>query len=49
MSDWVKKRKIWVSRLRSPASELGAQSLQSSPSGTSFGIQWTCCCFFQNS
>jgi hypothetical protein len=29
--------------------ELVAQSLRSSPSGTSSGIQWTCCCFFQNS
>ena len=49
MSDWVKKRKIWVSRLRSLSFRLAAQSLQSSPSGTSSGIQWTCCCFFQKS
>ena len=46
---WVKKRKICVSRFRSLSLRLVAQSLQSSPSGTSSGIQWTCCCFFQKS
>src|SRR5688500_7846709 len=49
MSAWVKKRKIWVSRLRSPSVSFCAQSRQSSPSGTSSGIQWICCWRFQKS
>src|SRR5436190_17679496 len=49
MSAWVKKRKIWVSRLRSVGSSFCAQSRQSSPSGTSSGIQWICCWRFQYS
>src|SRR5215213_2382245 len=49
MSAWVKKRKICVSRLRSWSVIFCAQSRQSSPSGTSSGIQWICCWRFQNS
>src|SRR5688500_15239836 len=49
MSAWVKKRKIWVSRLRSPSVSFCAQSRQSSPSGTSSGIQWICCWRFHMS
>src|SRR6478672_1862506 len=49
MSAWVKKRKIWVSRLRSWSVSFCAQSRQSSPSGTSSGIQWICCWRFQKS
>src|SRR5688572_31184055 len=49
MSAWVKKRKIWVRRLRSCSEIFCAQSRQSSPSGTSSGIQWICCWRFQNS
>src|SRR5215210_653512 len=49
MSAWVKKRKIWVSNERSWSVSFCAQSRQSSPSGTSSGIQWICCWRFQNS
>src|SRR5215210_3433703 len=49
MSAWVKKRKIWVSSERSWSVSFCAQSRQSSPSGTSSGIQWICCWRFQKS
>src|SRR6185503_12062768 len=45
----VKKRKICVKRLRSWGESFCAQSRQSSPSGTSSGIQWICCWRFQYS
>src|SRR6185503_3785718 len=48
-SAWVKKRKICVKRLRSWGESFCAQSRQSSPSGTSSGIQWICCWRFQYS
>src|SRR4051812_25877733 len=49
MSAWVKKRKIWVKSERSCSVSFCAQSRQSSPSGTSSGIQWICCWRFQYS
>src|SRR4051812_25256957 len=49
MSAWVKKRKIWVKSERSCSVNFCAQSRQSSPKGTSSGIQWICCWRFQNS
>src|SRR3954447_5454636 len=49
MSAWVKKRKIWVSSDRSWSVSFCAQSRQSSPKGTSSGIQWICCWRFQYS
>src|SRR3954452_20856032 len=49
MSAWVKKRKICVRSERSCSVNFCAQSRQSSPRGTSSGIQWICCWRFQYS